>query len=83
MMGRLDEDKRRFEFECGFKDLIRDSKGRIQSLIIFNRRNEAYFESLTIKMEQPQVQTIRIVERDITPSEANVRWNRPQKDTGE
>ena len=51
----MDEDKRRYEFECGFRDLIRDSKGRIKSLIIFNRRNEAYFESLTIKMEQPQV----------------------------
>ena len=29
MMGRLDEDRRRFEFECTFRDLLRDSQGRI------------------------------------------------------
>ena len=50
-MGKLDEDRRRYEFECVFRDLVRDSQGRILALIIFNRRNEAYFESLTIKME--------------------------------
>ena len=51
MMGRLDEDRVRYEFECVFRDLIRDSQGRIMALIIFNRKNEAYFESLTFKME--------------------------------
>ena len=29
MMGRIDEDRRRFEFECVFRDLIKDSMGRI------------------------------------------------------
>ena len=83
MMGRIDEDRRRFEFECVFRDLIKDSMGRIQALIIFNRKNEAYFESLTIKMEQPRVETIRIVERDIDPAEGSEKWNRPTRDLGE
>mmetsp|Transcript_35520 Transcript_35520/g.43520 ORF Transcript_35520/g.43520 Transcript_35520/m.43520 type:complete len:194 (-) Transcript_35520:65-646(-) len=83
MMGRIDEDRRRFEFECVFRDLIRDSQGRIQALIIFNRRNEAYFESLTIKMEKPKVEVIRVVERDIDPAEGSQRWNRPTPDKGE
>ena len=83
MMGRLDEDRRRFEFECVFRDLIKDSTGRIQALIIFNRRNEAYFESLTIKMEAPRVETIRVVERDIDPAEGSEKWNRPSPDKHE
>ena len=83
MMGRLDEDRRRFEFECVFRDLVRDSQGRVQSLIIFNRRNEAYFESLTIKMEKPKIETLRIVEREIDPAEGSARWNRPTPDKGE
>ena len=82
-MGMLDEDRQRFEFECVFRDLIKDSQGRIQSLIIFNRKNEAYFENLTIKMEKPRIETIRIVEKEIDPSEANL-WNRPNiNDRGE
>lgn len=51
MMGDMEKDSKRYEFECVFRDLIRDSQGRILALIIFNKRNEAYFESLTIKME--------------------------------
>lgn len=82
MMGKLDEHRQRFEFECVFRDLIRDSQGRIQSLIIFNRSNEAFFESLTIKMEKPKMETIRIVERDISASEAN-KFNRPNIDKHE
>ena len=82
-MGFLDEDRRRFEFECVFRDLLRDSMGRIQALIIFNRRNEAYFESLTIKMELPRAETIRVVERVIDPAEGFEKWNRPTPDKGE
>ena len=82
-MGRLDEDRRRFEFECVFRDLLRDSRGRVQALIIFNRRSEAYFESFTIKMEQPRRETIRIVERDMEMAEGFERWNRPAPDKGE
>ena len=83
MMGRIDEDRRRFEFECVFRDLIRDTQGRIQSLIIFNKRNEAYFESFTIKMEHPRVETIRIVDRDIDPAEGGQKWNRPTMNRGD
>mgnify|MGYP000994262750 CR=1 FL=1 len=83
MMGRLDEDRTRYEFECVFRDLIRDSQGRIMALIIFNRKNEAYFESLTIKMEKPKAETLRIVERDIDPAEGASKWNTPTRDSGE
>ena len=69
MMGKLDETRRRFEFECVFHDLIRDTQGRIMALIIFNHKNEAYFESPTIKIEKPKTETFRIVEREIDSAE--------------
>ena len=28
--------------------------GRVNALIIFNKQNEAYFESLTISLEEPR-----------------------------
>lgn len=83
MMGNLDGDRKRYEFECVFRDLIRDTQGRIMALIIFNRKNEAYFESLTIKIERPRVETLRIVERDIDPAEGASKWNKPSVDKGE
>ena len=46
-----------------------DSFGRIKAIIIFNDINEAYFESLTIDMEKPRFETIRIVEEDIEVTE--------------
>ena len=54
MTGKLDEERQRYSFECNFRDLVRDSKGRINALIIFNSQNEAYFESLTINFEEPR-----------------------------
>ena len=69
MVGKIDEKRTRFSFECVLKDLIKDSFGRIQAIIIFNDRNEAYFESLTINMEKPRYGTIRIVEEDIEITE--------------
>lgn len=53
------------------------------ALIIFNRKNEAYFESLTIKMEKPRAESIRIVERDIDPAEGASKWNTPTRDSGD
>ena len=69
MVGKIDEKRTRFSFECIFKDLLKDSFGRIQAIIIFNDRNEAYFEALTVHMEQPKYETIRIVEEDIEVTE--------------
>lgn len=51
MTGKLDEDHQRFIFECAFKDLVRDTQGRIKALIIFNTKSEAYFESLIVEIE--------------------------------
>lgn len=81
-MGHL-KNERRFEFECVFRDLLKESKGRIQALIIFNKHNEAYFESLTIKMEQPRFETIRVVEREIDPAEGFQKWNRTSDGTND
>lgn len=80
-MGKLDEERQRYSFECSFKDLVRDSSGRINALIIFNAQNEAYFESLTVKMEQPRQAEFRITEstEDLTETEPKdlKRWNSP------
>ena len=69
MVGKIDEKRTRYSFECIFKDQLMGSLGRIQAIIIFNERNEAYFEGLTVHMEQPKFETIRIVEEDIEITE--------------
>lgn len=61
MLGRMDEFRTRYEFECAFKDLRTDCHGRILSLIVFNNKGESYFETLTIKIEKPKSEIIRIV----------------------
>ena len=62
MVGKLDEERTRFSFECAFQDLIKESKGRINALIIFTPQKEAYFESLTIEMELPRREVIKVTE---------------------
>ena len=62
MTGKLDEDRKRYSFECSFRDLVKESQGRINALIIFNSQNEAYFESLTVRMEQPRSVEFKITE---------------------
>ena len=69
MTGRLDEKRRRFNFDCSFRDLSKDTHGKIQSLIIFNDKNEAYFESLTVFMTHPIEKTFRIAESEIEDNE--------------
>ena len=69
MVGKIDERRTRYSFECIFRDLLKGSLGRIKALIIFNERNEAYFEALTLDMEKPRIETIRIVEEDIEVTE--------------
>jgi hypothetical protein len=36
--GRIDDKRTRYSFNCAFRDLSRESQGRIQSLIIFNEK---------------------------------------------
>jgi len=58
--GRLDDKRTRFSFDCSFRDLSKDSEGKIQSLIVFNDKNEAYFESFTVFFTRPVEKTFRI-----------------------
>ena len=48
-----------------FRDWAKDSEGRIQSLIIFNEKNEAFFESLTVNLTKPVERTVRLHSSDI------------------
>ena len=36
---RLDEKRKRYQFECHFKDIIKDSSGRINALVIYDDKN--------------------------------------------
>ena len=62
--------------------------GRIQSLIIVNNKDECFFETLTIKIEKPRVEIIRIVEEDFDKRELELtdhelrELNRPNPKTG-
>ena len=68
-VNKKDEERKRFSFECNFRDLIKGSVGNIKALLIFNELNEAYFETLTVHIEQPKTETIRVVEGDIGRAE--------------
>ena len=50
-VNKKDEERKRFSFECNFRDLIKGSVGKIKALLIFNEMNEAYFETLTVYIE--------------------------------
>jgi hypothetical protein len=60
MTGKIDDKRQRFQFDCAFRDLSKDSEGNIQSLIIFTDKDEAYFESFTVFMNKPVEKTIRL-----------------------
>jgi hypothetical protein len=77
--GRIDDKRTRYSFDCAFRDLGRESKGRVQSLIIFNDKNEAFFESFTVFLEQPIEKTIRIQEIEIEDNGEKSKWNRPRR----
>jgi hypothetical protein len=46
--------------------------GRVNALIIFNKQNEAYFESLTISLEEP-----RRIEFKMTESTESLKDTEP------
>ena len=81
-MGNIDEDRQRFTFQCKFKDLVKDTTGQINALIIFNAKKEAYFESLTVKFIEPREHEFKITEstEDLAETEhIDVkRFNRPK-----
>ena len=60
MTGKLDDKRTRYEFKCHVKDIIKDTKGRIAALVIYNDKDEAYFENLTIFLDYPIDKTIRL-----------------------
>ena len=81
MTGRIDDKRTRYSFDSAFRDLGKDSEGRISSLIVFNDKNEAYFESFTVNFSKPVEKTIRVQETEIEDTPDNVlgRLNRPKK----
>lgn len=83
MVGKLDEERRRFSFDCSFRDLIKGSQGRVNALIVFNSQKEAFFESLTVTMEEPRFEKLVITESTESLSETephNLReFNLPKK----
>lgn len=62
MIGKLDEERTRYTFVCHFRDLKKGSQGKINALIIFNMQKEAYFETLTVFMEEPRFEKFVIEE---------------------
>ena len=81
-MGKLDEERTRFSFECAFQDLVKESRGRVNALIIFNAQKEAFFESLTVEMELPRREVIKVTESttSLDETEKNLRqFNMPRK----
>ena len=60
---------KRFRFECVIRDLRKESLLRVKSLIIFNDRNECYFETLTVRVERPKIEEIKIIEEDFDAEE--------------
>jgi hypothetical protein len=87
MTGQIDEAKQRFAFTCQFRDLVRGSKGNVNALIIFTRQKEAFFESLTVRFEQPRELEFKITEstEDLTQTEPKdpKRWNEPLRPRGD
>jgi hypothetical protein len=82
MVGKLDEERTRFSFECAFQDLVKESRGRVNALIIFNAQKEAFFESLTVEMELPRREVIKVTESttSLDETEKNLRqFNMPRK----
>lgn len=79
MTGRIDEKRTRYQFDCSFRDISRDSEGKIQSLIVFNDRNEAYYESFTVFITRPVEKTIRIAESEVEEGENIGKINRPRR----
>ena len=53
LSGKLDEKRTRYSFECHFRDLQKNSEGKVQALIVFDERHEGYFETLTVFLEKP------------------------------
>ena len=82
MTGKLDEERQRYCFTCVFIDLVRNTQGRVNALIIFNAQKEAYFESLTVNIEQPRFVEFKLTEstdklQDVEPNDPR-QWNRPK-----
>ena len=68
-MGKLDAQRTRYEFSCHFNDAAKGSAGVVKGLLIVNNRNESYFESLSIFLEEPKHEVLRIVETEMTYDE--------------
>jgi hypothetical protein len=79
-VGKLDEKRTRYSYECYFRDIVKNSEGNIKSLIVFTTNGEAYFESLTINLTSPVDKTIRVQETEFTEDDKELgKFNKPSK----
>ena len=72
MAGRVDDSSTRYAFDCHFRDIVANTEGRVKSLIVFNDKREAYFESFTVFMEKPIDKIVRVMETKITNEEKEI-----------
>ena len=81
--GKVDEDRTRYSFECNFKDMIKGTVGRVNSLILFHRNGSSEYEKFVVHIEQPVQLDIVLQEFDDTKapsSEDNyAQFNQPKK----
>ena len=77
--GRIDENRTRYQFESAFRDLAKDSEGRISTMVVFNEKSEAYFESFTVHMTRPVDKTIRILDGEIEDTGEDLSKLRPRR----
>jgi len=56
--------------DCSFRDLTKNSEGKIQSVMVINDNNEAFFEMFTVFIEKPVEKTIRIEETEISEGDS-------------
>ncbi len=79
MAGRVDSTRTRYSYDCYWRDIVRNSHGRVQSLIVFNDKNEAYFESFTVFIESPVEKTVRVMDIEIPDIEKHVaKFSQPR-----
>ena len=70
MVGKIDERKRRFSFDVHYSDLLRNSHGKVLAIMVIEAdTNAAYFESMTVEVFKPRIETFRLIEKDFNSAE--------------
>ena len=80
LQGKLDAKRKRYAFEVNFHDLTMDSVGKANSILVIDTEtNKAFFESFTIELSKPRIETFRLVEQTFSESDKDKvsRFNKP------